>query len=360
MADVTYVRALIGPILLGGFLSLRPVGAQNDLQWPLDPFLQKYAHATAEELGALQRGQPFVRTLKTGDDRDLAIVGAVALDLPKEFFLERYRDIATMKKAPAVVQIGRFGDRPSPRDIEPLRLDPHDVDTLRHCRAGDCAMRLTKPMIERFQHDVDWAARDHVEQASHVMRELLAERATSFLRQGAAAITPYADQGRPVDPANAFSALLRDSAYLAEYAPEVERYLEKYPDDAPCPPDGFVYWSKEEWGPVRVISLTDVTITPRPCESPREIVIATRDIYANHVLDASLALLVVTDRPEPTRRPASNLLYINRSRVDALRGFLSGVRRSIVQRRQQDSTRAYLHDAKVRLESAYRANAGSR
>jgi hypothetical protein len=360
MAHVTYVRALIGPILLAGVLSRCLIAAQSDVQWPVDRFLQKYAHATGDELGALQRGQPFVRTLKTGDDRDLAIAGAVALDLPKEFFLERYRDIAAIKKAPAVVQIGRFGDRPSQQDIEPLRLDPHDIDALRRCHPGDCAMRLTKPMIERFERDVDWAARDHVEQASQVMRDLLAERATSFLRQGAPAITPYADQGRPIDPANAFSALVRDSAYLAEYAPEVARYLESYPDGAPCTPDGFVYWSKEEWGPMRVISLTDVTITPRPCESPREIVIATRDIYANHVLDASLALLVVSDRPEPTGRTGSYLLYINRSRVDALRGFLSSVRRSIVQRRQQDSTRAYLRDAKVRLESAYRVNAGSK
>ena len=103
-----------------------------------------------------------------------------------------------------------------------------------------------------------------------------------------------------------------------------------------------------------------MTIYPRPTESPSEILIASRDIYATHILDASLGLLLLTDRPSGSGPTWSYLTYVNHSWIDALHGFLGGIRRRIIEHQQRDSMESYLREARTRMETAYRASSSAR
>lgn len=54
-------------------------------------FLESAAESQRKNLTALNQGQAIGRLIKLGDDNDIAIMGAVRLNVPMETYLDRYR-----------------------------------------------------------------------------------------------------------------------------------------------------------------------------------------------------------------------------------------------------------------------------
>ena len=329
--------------------------AQSLSAFPLERLLKQYARVSDRDLAALAHGTPIARSLNAGDPKEIAVAGVIRMAVPAAFYIERFRDIVWMKQSDDVLQIGRFGNPPRAEDAAALRLDRDDVATLRTCRPDDCDFRITESMLARSRADVDWKAPDAEARVTRGFEAALAERAAAFLTQGDRTFGRYVARDAS-DPAAAFTAVLTRVPWLREWAPDVHAYLARYPDAPLAGAEQFVYWSKEKWGPAQVITLTHVTIVPRvDSAAAREYLILTRDIYATHLLDASLGVVVVSDRGGDAARPACDVAYVNHSRVPALQGFLGGLRRSIVQRRQRESMEHSLRALKARLEQAYRA-----
>jgi capsule polysaccharide export protein KpsE/RkpR len=60
-------------------------------------FLRKYIACSQSDLAALQRGVPLAKVLQTDDPNEVAIFGAIRVQVPAEFFLQQYRDIVHFK-----------------------------------------------------------------------------------------------------------------------------------------------------------------------------------------------------------------------------------------------------------------------
>jgi hypothetical protein len=71
----------------------------------------------------------------------------------------------------------------------------------------------------------------------------------------------------------------------------------------------------------------------------------TKDVYSSRYIDASLALAIVSDASD-----GAYVVYANRSRVNALRGTLSALRKSMVERRARAALEQNLERLKARLE----------
>jgi hypothetical protein len=109
----------------------------------------------------------------------------------------------------------------------------------------------------------------------------------------------------------------------------------------------FLYWSKESFGLKPVVSVTDVLIY----QLPGRTWIASKQIYANHYFDTSLAITLLVDDPADASGNSIYLAYVNRSRVDLLTGILSGLKRSLVQGRLQRGMHDSLKTTIQKLES---------
>jgi hypothetical protein len=59
------------------------------------------------------------------------------------------------------------------------------------------------------------------------------------------------------------------------------------------------------------------------------VLVASKQLYASHYFDASLALTAFVEANEPSTS-RSYLLYLNHSRIGALRGFFVGLKRSVI------------------------------
>lgn len=318
-----------------------------------ETFLRKQLAFTPYEFANLEKGQILVKLPKTSETREVAVFSIMRLDIPADFFVTKVRDIVSFKKSPNVLQIGKFSHPPNLEDLAQLTLDQVDLDSIRRCRIKSCDVKLPAPFIERFRNEVNWSAPDHPQRVTLLFREMMLEKVRAYLREGNAGLGEYNDRSYTVRLADEFQTLLQPAPYFYEYAPEFQKYLEAYPLSPAPDVEDFVYWSKEKFGLKPVISLTHVTIYRRPRPSKVDVLIASKGIYATHYFEASLGLTGFI-QSQSSRPDRSYLIYINRSRTDALRGLFAGLKRSLISRSLRDGANKNMELIKQKLEGERR------
>jgi hypothetical protein len=336
-------RVLLTAIVLG----VSVVAADrpgSDLEPELYRLLTADLRFSTNDLAELEAGKAVKHTLPATSPGEVAAVGGIRVNAPKERFVTAYRDIVRFKRNPGVLQIGRFSNPPVLSDLDSLSITGDDVD-LRDCRVGDCSVRLPAGDIHRLAKEVDWSKPDANAKAAALFKQMLFDNVRAYTAGGPGRMIQYDDDSTPVLPVEAFHALLKSSPYIDTAHPGLGAYLAGYPAEPMPGAEDFVYWSKEKFGFAPFISVTHVTLAPA---GPHEYIATTRDVYSSRYFDASLALVIASDSVSDPH--AFYLFYVNRSRASALRGAFARIRRSIVERRARGSLDENLRDIKQRLE----------
>jgi hypothetical protein len=343
-ANVFLLILLIGPVPM--------FAAPQDPSPELVSFLRRNLAFSTTDFAQLRQNKVVAKVVKT-NQHEVAAFGIVCIHAPKALFLEQYRDIVNYKKGKAVPQVGKFSAPPRLEDLQGLTLERQDIDALKTCKVGHCDVKLPAVAIERFRHDIDWSAPDAGERATKLARQVLLDLVKAYLAGGNDALSEYADKERRTRIADEFSRLLARSPYLYDYTPEFHAYLRTFPNSPLPDVETFTYWSKEDYGLKPVVTVTHVSIY-QPSHDPRSsILIASKQIYATHYFEASLGLTGVSDASTDGADPSFYLMYLNRSRADALRGGFGGLARGIVAGRMRDSLGENLQLAKQKIETLY-------
>ncbi len=292
-------------------------------------FLMTAFHLSAADIARLDRGEVVSRTLEAKNRREVATLGIARIETSPLKYIERLTDIATFKRTDDVLQIGKFSTVPRPADLEPLSIENADLRRLRECRVDDCDLKLPAETIERVRHEIDWHAADASRKASLLIRQRLVGYVARYVQGGTAAAMEYADRAPRVNVAREFASLMDADPIAGTYAPRLRRHLLEYPAQTSDTMTDFVYWSKELVRGRPVISITHVATAAAADDSPVAYAVGSKQIYAMHYYDASLGLTLLV--PDGTAAsPATFVVYLNRSRIDLLDGFLGGVARRLV------------------------------
>jgi hypothetical protein len=342
-------------LIIVGLLCILPTYGQL-LSPEFSDFAQRHIGVSESDLRKIEQGKVLTKALDSEVKSEVAIFGVILIQVPSDFFIEKFRDIEQFKKNEKVLEIGRFSKPPARSDLNDFTLEPGDLRDIRKCRVGECKIKLPADVIERFQREIDWSAPGHPFLVTSLAKEMLVEYVTSYLEGGNAALTVYHDQKIPVSLEEQFRELLQESPYLFEYVPEFHEYLERFPEVELPGVEDFVYWSKEDLGLKPVTTLTHVSIYQRDSQSPSPIIISSKQIYANHYFEASLGLTALVPVQLDNAAPGFFLLYLNRSRANQLDGTFSGIRHHIVEGQAQSAMKKNMKRIKVRLESDYRAS----
>jgi hypothetical protein len=300
---------------------------------------------SVNEVNDLARGQIVKHSIDDAAAGEVAVAGGVRVDAPKSAFIDRVRDIERFKQGPEILQIGRFGTPPALADLDRLTVEREDFD-VRECRVADCPIRLPAGVIRRFQQEIDPKAPDVQRRTEALFKQVLLDAVTSYVNGGPGRIESYDDESASIKPAQEFDGILAGEPSLDALVPGLAAHLR---DHRSAPLEGaedFLYWSKEKFGPEPFITVTHVAIV---CPSTGTCVVATRDVYSTRYVDASLAVSIASD--SLSRAGRFYLVYANRSRASAMKGAMSGLRRSMVGRRARGSIEDSLKQIKVRLES---------
>lgn len=289
----------------------------------------------------LTRGKIVKRTLSARTAGEVAAVGAVTIDTSVDRFLAEFRDIARFKSDDHVPQIGRFSDPPSPDDLLALTVGDEDLDA-RRCQVGHCDVRLPAENIARFSQEIDWNASGARERAAQLFKEMVLDHVRAYWAGGPGRIGEYADGKRPIRPAAEFAGILENSPYIVKLLPDLPAHLLDFPAARMAGAEDFLYWSKERFGFKPFIAVTHVTIARTPSGAA---VITSKSVYSSRYVDASLGLTIASQSADGRLV----LVYVNRSRANALKGAFSGLRRAIVERRVRGGLEESLDKVRARF-----------
>jgi hypothetical protein len=348
-----FSRLLVAWLILMLFV---PAVSAQDLPAGFQELLQTRLDITEANLASLARGEAITRVLRTKQDEEIAALRIVRVDVSAELFIHGFRDIVAFKKSSSVLQVGKFSNPPRPEDLNGLTLDPCCLDAIKHCEAGQCAVQMSDQMMERFRGEINPGAPGYEARANSLARKILVDYVKAYLLAGNPALIEYHDQEKVVRLADQYRYLLEQSRFLADYAPEFYKYLEEFPKASSPNVENFIYWSKEKYGLKPVLSITHVAIYKRTLGNRTEVLVASKQLYANHYFDASLGLTVFVEGNERGAL-GSYLMYLNRSHIGALRGYFVRLKRSFIEARIRQGLGTNLVMIKRRLTATMAAEA---
>ena len=321
--------------------------------------LRDRAAFTTDDLQAIERGEIVVKLLPVRDKREVAVCGLVGTQAPPEVTLPAFRMSMTQLSPDSILAIGKFSTPPILEDLRGLTLEDRDIEDLKRCSVGSCKVKMSAVMIERFRREVDWTAPDCRLQANQLFRQMLLDYVRDYLTRGNSALIEYRDQSQGVRLDEEERALLEDSIYINDFAPEFAEYLREFPKAEQTVVENSINWTKIKFGLKPVTIITHVATYTRGNGSVQQTLVVSKQLYANHYFDSSLAVTASINIPISGSTTDSYLLYTNRSRADSLAGSFSGLKRNLVEREAVANLSAILLQTRLNLESSSMNQAGA-
>ena len=302
--------------------------------------LREKAAFDETDLAALQTNQPVVRLSPVADKREVAVSGVVNVRASAEDFLKSYREGMTRKNNAAILEIGSFGKEPALADLHSLTIDPGDIEDLKECTVQDCQIKLSATMIERFRNEIDWQSPDHKVAVTNLFKQMLLDYVRDYRARGDAALIEYNDKRNEVSLANEQRALASASGYINGVLADSKSGLQLVEDA--------IVWSKIKFGLKPVLAINHIKIYRRDREVGPQVLVASKQIYANHYFNASHALTAFVSVPGDSQ--GGYLVYENRSIADGLEGPFSKIKRGVVEKKAVEGLRAILEHSRSSLE----------
>ena len=334
-------------IVLIFFLVMLWLGANDSsAQVPIAEF-QKVDNLVLDttDFKSLDQGGTVIKVLPAFDKRDIAMCGVVRLQASAEMFLQSFLENMARKSNPAILEISRFGNPPSLDDFQALTIENRDIEDLRQCVVGDCQVKLSATMIERLQREVDWSTENYRAQVAQLLKQMLVEYVRDYLARGDEALIRYTDKSKAIRLADEQRELIAASSYDSVFENR----------NGPSKPEltvveNAIVWSKIKFGLKPVLAINHIMIYQRAHKPEPEILVVSKQIYANHYFDSSLAITAFMDLHGPS--PGSYLFYENRSRVDGLEGPFGKIKRGIIEDKAVSSLRSILHQSQLSLAAS--------
>lgn len=301
------------------------------------------SQAIAEEVPVKDRAQEY------------AIIGVIRIDVPKTFFVEKFRDVKSFLRKDSFQKIGTFSTPPQREDMASFQLPEDTLKVMRSCKQpGKCKIKLPAKSIKWFK-TFDWSQPN----ATRTVNELFGKGLFNYLKRyqknGNISLTTYADKPEEQSVAEGFERILQQSPYVYDYVPELHRYLKKFPDFAPKGIEDWFYWSIEDFGLRPVIEVTHVTVY-----QPEKIggtLISEKQIYSSHYFWARFILNRLIEIPEKSGGPGLYALYLERALFD---DTLGSIRRSMLSGSAIKNLRSRLVKLRDRLESEFEPRASKK
>ncbi|HKE88763.1 MAG TPA: hypothetical protein VKB45_00415 [Gemmatimonadales bacterium] len=353
---VRFVTSWLGLVALT--LAVVPArGGAQGMPPSLTQFLQQTIRLNPDELSAASSGIPVVKLLESSDRREIAVFGIVSIAVPRAFYVHRASDFRTSLKSPSRSRFGIFSDPATPSDVAALTVPHDDVQDLAKCRPGACKLKFSGKTIIRLRAMIDSAPNAADSVVSAYLRQRAIDYISGYRARGNAALVVYGDEDSATAAAQVFTAMVSRSAYMYQYAPSLEQYLNSYPQNRPADLSEVLFWSEDDLpGLKQTITLAHAVVYAPP-ELPGCTLLVTKQLYADHYLDGAIGVTAIVEQGEGARpgQPGVYLAYLRRLHFDKLpSGGLMDVRGKVIGK-VRAATRTDLLNAKTTNERAYAA-----
>lgn len=285
-------------IILSLALSSKLHAQKQSLENGLSDFLTTYMKFSDEECRKVFDGQIVVKTVDTEHTAEVLAIGIGHVEAPRAFFIESYGKEIKPLEIHALVQGKLFSNPAQSSDLENYTLADKDLEELKNCKSGDCKIKISEEMINRFRQEIDWEAPDYAEKANRLFREMLTQYMAAYLRAGNKAMMAYGDQKYTLDMVSEFQALLASSPYL-NVSPQFYAYLKNFPNETLANVKDLFFWMEEDLGLKHsVVSLNHHSFY-QPADAGSVALLVNKQLYANHYLKLRWVSLGLCVRQQP-------------------------------------------------------------
>lgn len=320
-------------------------------------YLDKNAGAQAVDFSKIKGGKILVESLPTEDKREAAFFGIMSVNAPAELSFKLFQENVSRTNRKSLLAASTFSNPPQLSDLDNLMLEEGDIEVLKKCRVGNCGLKLSASMIERFQREVDWQAADYQQQATNLFRRMILQYLQDYLLRGDVALIEYNDQPKPVSLQQEQEGLFKDFSWINNHAPEFFDYLRNPQLVEPANIKKSISWAKVKFGlrPVIIITQT-ITYTAEMDDGSSKIISVSKQLYASRYFDSSLGLTLLIQASDEDNPVASKLFYISRSRSPVLDGIFGKFVRKMVEPEVVEKLYLLLRSTKSRAESNFKTD----
>jgi len=267
----------------------------------LTSFLEQDIGLSAKQRASVDGGQSVAKVLRSAIDRDVVVFAIIAVDVPRSWFVEHFAAVDAPLRSPTRTMFGIFGTPAAASDASALTISKDEIKDLKACRPTSCHFKLPASTMAFLNTRVDWNAPDVSAKLAQDAREQMAAFVNDYRQRGSGAVVNYDDQAT-VKASDALAGLLAQTQHIFPSAPAAafERYLMAYPTEKLDSVTNMIFWSEDHLPharPIHGIRQLSIFTPPDPGNAT---FIATKQLWADHYLEASLDMLTVVDRPAPT------------------------------------------------------------
>jgi hypothetical protein len=283
---------------LCGLVLHAPAQAQQSAP-DLASYLEQDIDLNAKQRASVEHGQSVAKVLGSPIDRDVVVFAIMAVDVPRPWFVEHFTAVDVPLRSPTRTNFGIFGTPASPSDVGALAISKDDIKDLKACRPLSCHFKLPASGMAFLSEHVDWNAPDVGARLAQEAREQMAAFVNKYRQHGTGAVVTYDDQAT-VQASDALAGLLAAPQHIFPGATAFERYLLAYPAEKLDSVSNMIFWSQDQIPHARLIHGIRQMSIYTPPDPGNATLIATKQLWADHYLEASLDMLSVVDRPAPS------------------------------------------------------------
>lgn len=243
---------------------------------------------TQKDFDKINRGESVGRVLRVPNSKSIGILAMIRLPVSSARFWDWYRHTENFTQSDMVEAASEVHSSAQPEDFATLQLPPVDLEDLPKCKPGNCAIKATDPEIEAI---------DHTTSAAEQIRQWFHHTAQAFQLHGNESLPSASD----------YRDLAQASQPVLALFPHLRTCIEQ------SPPNPYYFWTIERYG-FGLKPVVNLMFASPYRPEPGILVICSKQLRASHYYDASLGITTLLDRPDGT----STMIYINRSRIDAL------------------------------------------
>ena len=303
-----------------------------------------------DQINNIHNGQAFAEALPSRTPAEVFVFGVIYINADPESYVKYAYDFNPLRKIPGYLAINQFSSPPQLSDLKGFALGSDDIQALKSCNPGNCAIQLPGSTIADIQKSINWSAPNVDDQVNEYIQKTALARLQLYQQQGDKVHDAvYNDKKEQVNVTDQFKYILSYSKALPEAVPEFYSYIVDYPRSKLANMSSMFYWENVKFGLKPTLRIVQVmTMKGTPPQQPAY-VIAEKGFYASHYFETTLDLTYCI-RTEDPRQPGFYLVKVMGSEQAGLTGMKGSIVRRVAVSHSVTDMQKGLASAKQALE----------
>jgi hypothetical protein len=310
-------------------------------------FFKEHIRLDDEQIAAIEKGKPVTKALPTQTLAEVVVFGAVYINASPEEYLKLAQNVDALRKLPNYLGVRQFSSPPKLSDLDGFVLEEDDIKDLQNCKPGHCELQLPAESMEVFKKSVRWSAPDASKQVNNLAQKMGLEELVRYQKDGNAALGSYYDKEHPLHVTEQFESLLAESPSLANYLPDLKRYLLDYPRAQLANADNIFYWERVKFGLKPTLRMNQMVVFRHPGPSGSLDGVAIKQLYASHYFQTALDLTICARDSSRPNKSGFYLITVKGSR----QAGLTGPKGSIIRKNAVSKIRSSLETSLAHIKS---------